>query len=207
MAPRFLHRAFCAVLVLARRSGICAREIVCVRVICIMRASEYDRRAAQVRVHIPMCVFQSENYGACRTICAFSCVREFMVSESYMAEFIQRFWLARALESIIELLRSVFISQNEYCRPTIILYVVQYVRSVVFANVWSQNRTWLNSSRDFGLLVPQNTHFRCSDPCLYDLKSYSSLQVILVRGTIPAHIDQRGSGPNATLKSNCAKFS
>ena len=38
-----------------------------------------------------------------------------------------------------------------------------------------------------------------------DLTTCSSLQVILVRGTIPAHIDQRGSGPNATLKSNFAK--
>ena len=77
-----------------------------------------------------------------------------MVSESYMAEFIWRLWLARASEYVVELFRSVFISKNEYSRPTTMLHVVPHVRSVVFANSWSQNRIWLGSSIHSGLLVP-----------------------------------------------------
>ena len=37
------------------------------------------------------------------------------------------------------------------------LHVVQPVRSVAFANSWSQNRIWLNSSGDCGLFMLYNT--------------------------------------------------
>ena len=70
-----------------------------------------------------------------------------------MAEFIWRLWLTRASEFVVELLRSVFISKNVYSGPTTMLHVVQRVRSVVFANSWSQN-LWLGSSIHSGLLVP-----------------------------------------------------
>ena len=54
---RFLHRSFCVVLVRARKNGISERNIVCARVTCITRASEYDRRASQISYHIPKWVF------------------------------------------------------------------------------------------------------------------------------------------------------
>ena len=82
------------------------------------------------------------------------------------------------------------------------LRVMRQICSVLFENSSTQNRIRLTSSAHFGLLIPQMSQMGY----LYDLKSCSTLQVILMQGTNPRLIDQRGSGPIATLKSNFAKL-
>ena len=81
-------------------------------------------------------------------------------------------------------------------------HFMQHAILPFFENSWSHIRTRRFSSGRCGSQMLYLAHLSCP----YDLKSCLSLQVILMQGTIPAHIDQRGSVANGTLKSNCSKF-